>query len=259
MKNALVILVSILLSSCSVKEKKEIPQYSIRQLYKNIEISGGTISPDDRDILISNNSTGIFNVFEISVEDGSWRQVTNSTTESCFAIDYVKGTGQILYSADKGGNENNHIYLLDKDNSVTDLTPGDEVKAIFSGWSGDRKTMYFQSNKRDPQYFDLYKMEVGDWKEELVYKNTEGFDFAGSTRDRSIIALVKSITTSESKLFIYDSVSEKITEVSEPDRPGAYNGAGFSSDNRFFIISPMRKEFAYLSLRDIYRKKADCI
>ncbi len=46
---------------------------------------------------------------------------------------------QILYSADKGGDELNHIFLINKDGEITDLTPGENEKANFSGWSKDKK------------------------------------------------------------------------------------------------------------------------
>ena len=258
MKKIAFIILCILLASCTGKKEKEIALYSIDQFYKNVSISGGSFSPDETKLLISSNETGIYNVFEISIADSSRRQITSSTTESCFAVDYVPGTGQILYSADKGGNENDHIYLLNEDGSVIDLTPGDTVKAIFNGWSKDRKTMYFQSNKRDPQFFDLYKMKVGEWKEEMIHKNTDGFDYAGSTKDRSILALQKSITTSESRLFLYDKVTGKTTEVSEPDKPGSYNGSGFSSDKKyFFYTTDAGKEFAYLVSYEIASGKSE--
>lgn len=240
-------MISILVISCNGKKEKEIEKYSISQFHKNVSIGGGQFSADDSKILFSSNETGIYNVFEINIGDRSKKQITNSATESCFALDYAGNTGQILYSSDKGGNENDHIFLLKEDGSVTDLTPGDKVKASFSGWSKDRKTMYFMSNKRDPRYFDLYKMDTGDWKEEMIYENAEGYEFAGSTRDRSIIALNRPITTSESKLYLYDIATRKLSEVSEPDKPGLYSGSGFSDDKKhFFYTTDAGSEFSYL-------------
>jgi Tol biopolymer transport system component len=166
MKKFMVFAAILFLASCT--GKKEIKQYTIDQFYKNVSISFSEFSQDETKLLISSNETGIYNVFEINLSDTSKKQVTNSDTESCFAIGYVHGTGQILYSADKGGNENSHIFLLNEDGTTTDLTPGDAVKASFSGFSRDKKTMYLQSNKRDPRFFDLYKMIVGDWKEEMI-------------------------------------------------------------------------------------------
>jgi dipeptidyl aminopeptidase/acylaminoacyl peptidase len=258
MKKIVIFMACVILVSCTTKKEKEISQYSINQFYKNISLRGGSFSPDESRLLVSSNETGIYNVFEINIADGSKRQITSSTTESCFAVDYVPVTGQILYSADKGGNENTHLYLLNEDKSVTDLTPGDAVKASFSGWSKDRKIMYFQSNKRDPQFFDLYKMNVGEWKEVMIYKNIEGFEYGGSTRDRSVLALQKPVTTSESRLFLFDNITGKITEVSEPDKPGSYNGSGFSDDKKyFFYTTDADREYAYLVSYEIATGKRE--
>jgi len=260
MKKILIVIACVFLASCTGKKEKEITQYSIDQFYKNVDLSGGTFSQDETKLLFSSNETGIYNVFEINIADGSKHQVTNSTTESLFAVDYVPGTKQILYSADKGGNENSHLYLLDEAGTVTDLTPGDAVKASFNGWSKDKKIMYLQTNKRDARFFDLYKMNTGEWKEVMIYKNTEGFDFAGSTRDRSILALQKSITTSENRLFLYDSATGKSVEVSESDKPGTYSGSGFSEDKKYFYYTTNAgKEFIYLVSYEIATGKRDIV
>lgn len=250
MKKILIIMSLVLLASCT--GKKEVTQYTIDQFYKNVNTGFSAFSPDETKVLVSSNETGIYNVFEINIADGSKRQVTNSTTESLFAVNYVHGTNQILYSADKGGNENSHIYLLNEDGTVVDLTPGDAVKASFSGFSKDKKVIYFRSNKRDPQFFDLYRMNVGEWEEEIIWENKEGFDYAGATKDREMLALVKSITTSENQLFLLDRLTGQITEVSEPDKPGAYGASGFTNDKTsFFYTTDVGKEFTYLVKYDI--------
>ncbi len=240
----------MLLASCT--GKKEVKQYTIDQFYKNVAISFSDFSQDETKILVSSNETGIYNVFEINLADASKRQVTSSDTESFFALGYVHGTNQVLYTADKGGNENDHIYLLNEDGTSTDLTPGDAVKASFNGFSLDKKVMYFISNKRDPRFFDLYKMNVGEWKEEMIWENKDGLDYAGASRDRSFIATVKSITTSESKLFVTNLASGETMEVSEPDKPGLYSASGFTLDNAgFFYTTDAGREFTYLVRYDL--------
>ena len=131
-------------------------KYSIEQFSKSNRVGGGSFSYDETKLLISSDESEIFNVYEIDIVSGEKKQITFSEQESFFAIDYLPGTNQILYSADKGGNELNHIYLINEDSTITDLTPGENEKANFSGWSKDKKSMYFTSNKRNPQFFDFY-------------------------------------------------------------------------------------------------------
>ena len=161
-------------------------------------------------------------------------------------MDYVHGTTQVLYSADKGGNGLTHIYLMDDKGQVTDLTPGDKVKASFDGWSKDKKVMYFVSNKRDPRYFDLYSMNTGEWKEKIIFKNTDGYELSSKSKDRSLRALSRPITTSESKLFLYNGTTGKITEISEEGKPGSYNGQTFSNDNKIYTILLMWEKNSHM-------------
>jgi dipeptidyl aminopeptidase/acylaminoacyl peptidase len=235
----------LLLISCN--KKTEISKYTIDQFYKNIQIGGGNFNSDESRLLVSSNKSGIWNVYEINISDTAMKQITSSSNESFFAIDYVKGTNKILYSADKGGNEIDHIYLLNEDGSVMDLTPGEKEKAGFGGWSEDKKTMYFTSNKRDPQYFDFYKMQVDEWKPEMIYKFEAGLDIAGLSDDENTLALQKTVTTSENRLYLSDRKTGKRTEISDPEMPGQYNSSGFSDDGKYFyFITDAGKEFAYL-------------
>ena len=51
-----------------------------------------------------------------------------------------------------GGNELDHIYVQEVDGTVTDLTPGEELKASFLGFSYDDTVFYIGSNERDKKY-----------------------------------------------------------------------------------------------------------
>ena len=166
MRTLVVISALIVMAACSQVEPPA--QYTIEQFYDNTRISGGAFSEDESKLLVSSDETGIFNVFEITIEDGSRKQITFSEVESFFAVDHVPGTGQILYTADKGGNEINHIYLLQEDGSTVDLTPAENEKASFAGWSEDKQSMFYISNKRDPMFFDLYKMSISTWEAEMI-------------------------------------------------------------------------------------------
>lgn len=248
------IVLCVLVISCT-KDKGSMPEpkrYSIEQFYKNKQIGGGAFSPDETTLLFHSNESGIYNLYEVNIDDGSQRQLTHSTGESYFAVDYVPGTNQILYSADQGGNEINHLYLLKEDGSSQDLTPGQQEKASFFGWSLDKQALFYLSNKRNPSFFDLYKMRINEWKPELIYANDQGFNVGAVSWDENRLALVKTVTTSENRLFLYDRSTEEMDEISIPEMPGSYRPAGFSKDGQsFFYITDAEREFAYLVKYDL--------
>ena len=235
-----------------VETVKDVPKYSIEQFFENKRITGGSFSPDESKLLVSSNESGIFNLYEIDIASGAMTQLTFSDTESLFANSYVPSTGEIIYSADHGGDENSHLFLRKSNGDYTDLTPGENEKTSFWGWNNDRTAFYYTSNRRDPKFFDLYLMEVENWDSKLLYQNDAGLTLSDVSKDGSLIGLQKSITTSESQLFVYDIESQKMTEVSDPQKPGSYNGSGFSKDgSSYYFYSDIGSEFRYLARFDL--------
>jgi dipeptidyl aminopeptidase/acylaminoacyl peptidase len=237
---------------------KEIDKYTIDQFYKNISISGGSFNNDESKILISSNKSGIYNVFEINIEDGTEKQITFSDKESFFVNDEVPGSNDIIYSADKGGDENTHLYLLKVDGKTIDLTPGDDVKASFAGWSEDKKALFYFSNKRDKRFFDVYKMDLSDWKSKMIYKNNDGLNISGISDDENLFSLSRSITTSENKLYLFNRKNNERVEIS--DQKGIYNSSGFSKNSKYlFYITDAGKEFKYLVKYEIATGKREVV
>jgi dipeptidyl aminopeptidase/acylaminoacyl peptidase len=227
-----------------------VKQYTIEQFYKTINYGGGNFNKQENKILLHDNSTGIFNVYEIDLASKIKKPLTQSSKESYFMIDYIPGSNDFLYAADKGGNENAHIYLQSAD-SVKDLTPGEKEKASFFGWNKSKTAFYYQSNVRDPKYFDVYKMTIPDWKPELLYTNDKGFDVGSISPDENHILLVKNITTDKNEMYLLDRKLGDLKKISVDD-VATYSPQGFELDNSaFYYLTNEDNEFARLLKYDI--------
>ena len=254
--NCILIITLLFITSCNQNYVRK--KYSIDQFYQNNRIGGGAFSDDETKLLVSSDESGIFNVYEIDIASGEKKQKTFSEKESFFAIDYLPATNHILYSADKGGNEINHIYLMYEDGKISDLTPGENEKASFAGWSKDKKSMYYISNKRNPKFFDFYKMKVDTWKSEMLYQNDNGINISDMSEDESWFSFSQTITTSENKLFLTNRINKSTIELSV--EPGSYSSSGFSNDNKyFFFITDMGEEFSYLVKYEIETGKEEVL
>ncbi len=188
----------------------KVRQYTIEQFMDTVRIGGSSFSADEKQILFHSNKSGIFNVYTIPANGGEAKQLTNSTKESTFAVSYFPNDARFIYTYDRGGNENNHIYLRELDGSERDLTPGEKTKANFLGWSQDRKSFFYSTNERDAKYFDVFEMTVADMKSALVFKDENGYDFADISNDRRYLAFSKpGDSTIDSDIFLYDIQSRK--------------------------------------------------
>jgi dipeptidyl aminopeptidase/acylaminoacyl peptidase len=222
-------------------------QYTIEQLYDNVDIYGADFNQDETKILIGTNKSGIYNVGEMTLSDTSVSMLTNSTNDAFFAEKYVTDTDQFIYSSDKGGDENVHLYVKSaKDTIVKDITPWPNSANTFLGWSNDKKSIYVSSNKRDVKYFDLMKIEVGSWTPTMIFQNDEGYEISLISASERYVSLSKSITTDKNELYIYDTTSKTNKKISN-DSESTWSAMAFEkNDSIFYFSTNDGGEFSYL-------------
>lgn len=253
MKNLVAIVLCLALFSCNnmgkqnEKQSKTVAKYSIEQFYKNLNIYGGSFSFDESALLVTSNETGIYNLFSLAVDGSGKQQLTQSEEESLFAISYFPQDNRILYRADQGGNEIDHIYLLSENGTTEDLTPWEDAKSNFFGWSRDQQSFFFISNKRNPRFFDLYEMKIADFTAELLYENNEGLDVSAISKNKRFLALTKSITTSNNEMYLFDRETATLKHISQHDGDASYNPQFFDlNDDFLYYLTNENNEFEYL-------------
>lgn len=174
--------------------------------YGMANAAGAAFSPDGRSLLISSDATGVFNAYALPVAGGAPAPLTDSGEVAHFAASYFPDDGRILYTADAGGggSELTHVYVREEDGSVRDLTPGDNVKAAFMGWSADGAAFYLTSNARDPQFFDVIAHDAATYERRVAFENTGGFYPAALSPDGRWLALDKPVTSADSDVYVAD-------------------------------------------------------
>ena len=258
MNKVIIIVFSLLFMGCQQNVDPNLKVYGIEDFFDNVSISGGYFSTDEEKIIFSSNQSGIFNVYEANIQTGKINQLTASNKESFFVRAYVPNSNDFIYSADNEGNEINHLFLRKEDDTVIDLTPNENEKSVFYKWSNDNQFLYYLTNKRDSRYFDLYKMKIGQWIPEIIYKNEDNFSLSDISNNEKYLLLSKSITTSENKFYLFDINQNKRIEISI--LPGSYSSAGFSNDNKSFLyITDINNEFSYLNKYDIESMESSVI
>ena len=196
----------LLVAGCVPQVRPDpIPVYEARTFFDTVSTRGASFSHDETRLLISADASGVFNAYSQPLAGGDWQQLTSSPEDAVFGVSWFPGDDRFLYTADQGGNEFNHVFVHETDGSIKDLTPGEELKAQFFGWSGDRESFWVVSNERDARHLDLYRYAAGNYERELVFKNDRGFSLAAISRDERWIALNKSRNNADSDIYLWDA------------------------------------------------------
>lgn len=229
------------LSSASdepVAVESAIPEYPVEDFMNSVSYRGASFSPDASKLLVSHNQSGIFNVYAIFTDGSGEQKLTDSSTDAMLAVSYFPGDERFLYTADQGGNELNHMYVMEANGEAVDLTPGEEHRASFLGWAGDLESFYVQSNERDPRFFDVYEYELSEgYPRQMLFENQESFYPDEISPDGQYIALVALSTTNDNDLYVQNLATGERQHVT-PHEGSVFNmPSDYSPDSRFFYYT----------------------
>ncbi|MCK4763070.1 MAG: S9 family peptidase [Candidatus Aminicenantes bacterium] len=239
---------------------KEVKHYTIEQFMNTVSMFRSSFSHDESKVLFTGNKSGIYNAYSIPVGGGEAEQLTVSEKESVITLSYFPKDNRILFTGDKGGNELNHIFVRNEDGSEKDLTPEPKAKAMFFGWSYDQKSFFFQSNKRDPKFMDLYEMDIATFTPKLIFKNTEGYDPAEISNNKKHLALRKTDTDHNSDIYLYDIEKKEMKHLTPHEGDVNNSPSAFGpASKKLFYLTDENSEFNYLKSYDIAGGKSEKI
>ncbi|MBN8751026.1 MAG: S9 family peptidase [Variovorax sp.] len=143
------------------------PRYPLREFFRNPERSFYRLSDDGRTLgfMQPAGEAHRMNLFvqalDGGVPSGAPRQLTHETARD-IASYFFKGNEVLLYLKDFAGDENFHLLAVQAGTGVvTDLTPFDKVRVgIVDDLEDDPDHLLISHNRRDPQLFDVYRVNV---------------------------------------------------------------------------------------------------
>jgi dipeptidyl aminopeptidase/acylaminoacyl peptidase len=226
---------------------KDRKKYTIEQFFHTESIITNSISFDEKVILFSSDKSGIYNAYTISIEEQHQQQVTFSTDNAIHAVSFFPNDHRFLYLTDKGGDELHHIYVHNKNGESVDLTPEENARAEFYGWSRDEKGFFYGSNKRNPSFMDVYEMDIETFESTCIFTNNEGYEYGAISPDKRYITLAKIRNTNDSDIYLYDRELDRLNHLTAHTGEINHHPQTFSRDSEYlYFLTDENHEFLYL-------------
>ena len=220
-------------------------QYAIADFIDTTSIFGASFSADEKRILFSSNKTGVWNAYTMPTGGGDWSAVTSSATDNNYAVSYFPADERKLVTRDQGGNELDHLYVIELDGSEKDLTPGDKLKADFLGFNHAGSAFYVATNERDAKFFDLYRYDASTYARKRVYEIAQGLDLGPVSSDGRYLALTKTRTTNDNDLHLVELASGKSVHLTPHEGDASFSAEDFSPDGKYlYYTSNQGSEFS---------------
>ena len=172
---------TLALSACSGnKETKEmntdtiveVPKIPIEDFFKNPEMSSFQISPDGKHYSYTAPWESRMNIFVKEVGSDSATRITAQTDRDISGY-FWANDNRIVYLKDDNGDENFYLVAVDANGeNLTPLTRQEGVRSqIIDDLEDDKDFMIVGLNKRNPQIFDAYRLNINTGEMDMIAEN----------------------------------------------------------------------------------------
>ena len=263
MKKILFSLIFLSLFACK-EEKAQIeaqllppPKIPVEDLFKNSEKRTFRISPDGSHISYMAPYKNRMNIHVQEMDTDSVIRVTHSEDRGINGYFWANNY-KLAYVRDNGGDENFHLYTVNKNGTdEIDLTPFDGVRVqIIDDLPDQENQMIIGLNKRNPQVFDPYMVNISSGELKLIYENPG--NITGWLTDHNGIIRVALVTNGVDQTIMYrEKDGEAFQEVLTTNFRETMDPQFFDFDNGHIIyaISNIGRDKAAVVKYDLKEKK----
>ena len=213
---------------------------SREKLFGNPVKASPQISPDGKRLAYLAPQDGVLNVWVKTIGKEDDKVLTADKVRGIRQYFWAENATHIVYLQDAGGDENWHVYSVPATGGTAlDLTPGKGAQAqIFGVEKSAPNHILIGLNDRDPQYHDVYKVDVKTGKRTLVFKNE--VKAVGFSIDHKLRVRVAQVFKPDGTFEILHRAADKgaWTKIATWGAEDSFtsNLAGFSGDDRTLYV-----------------------
>ncbi|MET3290240.1 UNVERIFIED_CONTAM: dipeptidyl aminopeptidase/acylaminoacyl peptidase [Brevibacillus sp. OAP136] len=223
----------------------------ISQFIQPYEIKCFAVSPDERHVVWSCNSSGVFNLWAIDEQAAAPYQLTQHHQASD-AIQIVASSEQkqpfILFTSDQDGDENMQIYAVAAHGGVPLPVRYDEGKRYFFGTvSEDGKRLYYGSNKENPLYLNIYCYDMESGDEQLLLTGVDAeTHFQAISPDEQSLAYFVRYNHTNMKGYVR-SGEQTLSLIPDATEEHKVANLTFANDEMVYFLTNYKEEYNYLA------------
>lgn len=149
-----------------------VPLLPLEDFFRKSEKTGFAISPDGKHLAWLAPWQSRLNIYVQTIGEDKVTRITDVTDRDLGGFFWASDT-TIVFARDAGGDENFHLFAVSYQGGETkELTPFPNVRVeVVDDLEDDPDHVLIAMNQRDETVFDVYRLNLGTGKTELVAKN----------------------------------------------------------------------------------------
>jgi dipeptidyl aminopeptidase/acylaminoacyl peptidase len=214
-----------------------IPEIPVEDFFKNPEMASFQISPDGKYYSYRAPWESRMNIFVKEVGSDEATRITEQTDRDIQGYFWASAE-RIVYLKDDNGDENFYLVAVDPDGSeLTPLTRIEGVRTqIIDDLEEDKDHMIVGLNKRNPQVFDPYRVNINSGELEMIMENPGNITGWMTDHDGKLRVAITSDGVRTSLLY-RDSEDEPFESILTTNFKETLSPEFFTFDNRKLYAS----------------------
>ena len=217
----------------------------IEDLFYTRSVSGGSWSPDGKQIAFTTNLTGRANLWKVSAR-GGWPVQLAQSNERQVGSTWSPDGKWIAFQQDYGGNELWDVMVVPSEGGpVVNLTATAQVREESPLWSPDGKTIAVNLKPKAGTSYDLALIDFATHKSRALTheadRNHSWSCVAWSPDGHTLYANRAEIGFADADVYAVDVASGKATNLTPHEGEVLYLAAALSPDGKQLLVSSNEK------------------
>ncbi|WP_254507768.1 alpha/beta hydrolase family protein [Anatilimnocola floriformis] len=247
---------------------QEVPLIPRAKFFGNPEKARARLSHDGKRLAYVAPVEGVLNVY-VSSDDtaANAKAITFDKHRGITQYMWAYTNKHILYTQDKNGDEDNHVYVIDlASGKTTDLTPIEKIAAQIEGFSEKfpEEILVGINDRGERHYHDIWRINITTGAKKLVQENP---GFAGfMTDDDYRVRLAMNFTQTGGQIFLQPTKDNPGEDDWKPyleigvldsmtTSPAGFNKEG----DKLYMLDSRNRNTAALKLMDIKSGKEELL
>ena len=209
----------------------------LNDFFRNPEKVAFRISPDGKHLAFMQPWENRLNIFVQEIGKTEEVQVTFSKERDIQGY-FWKNDNRLVFLQDKGGNENFHLFAVDKDGkNQKELTVGDDVRAeIIDDLFENENEMIVGLNKRNPEFYDAYRININTGELTMVGENP-GNITGWQTDNAGVIRIATTTDGINAGVLYRNSEKEPFSELITTNFKESFSPLYFDFDDKTLLVA----------------------
>ncbi|WP_449540130.1 S9 family peptidase [Ferdinandcohnia sp. Marseille-Q9671] len=223
----------------------------VEQFFRTFAIQNFTVSPDEKQLVISTNLSGTYNLWAMDLPNNYPYPLT-FIDQSCQELTYDKNGQFFIAGFDKDGDENTQLFALQpQGGELKPVRVAEGHRHMIPILSNDGSKLYYTSTKENEMYLNTYCFNL-DTEEEILIN--EGADAAtyliAISPEETAQVYLKHFANTYSLVYLHKD-NEVIRLTPETQRQHTVSDVLFTDENTVYVVTDYDDDFSYLAKFDI--------